>query len=1306
MGKKEDYDNEEQLKYVLEELRALCDGIDEPIYVSDPETYEILFANKKLKELFGEKISGRKCYKVFQNLNNPCPFCTNKYIFGENLGSTHTWEFQNRKNKRWYRCIDKAIEWPWGKYARLEMAIDITEQKIMEEELKAEKEKFQTLFNLMADPVVIVDSRGKFLETTDRVKEITGYEKEELLGKNFLKTNIVTARSKAILLKNLAKRMMGMHVAPYEVEVVTKDGEKLPYEVNATKIQYEGKPADIVVFRDLRARKKLQEALVESEEKYRKQFEEAMDAILVADAETGIIIDCNRAASELVGRAKSELVGNQQRILHPPEKIEGEFSSTFKQHLKEKEGQVLETQVITKKGEIKDVAIKANVFELEGKKLIQGIFRDITERKRMEEKLRESEERFRNLYENIPDSLSVFVGREGHLLEYNKAFKKRTGYTDEELKDKKFLDFVHPEDRAMIIEKYRTTYPEEELPLVFELREINKKGEDLLTEVGVSTYKKKGRVIGIEVIQRDITKRKEMEKERKYFEERLSALNKHGQSLNMADDIEKVLTLTLDAMVKTLGFEFADVFLVEGKMLRLVAHRGLSKVLVLNLPLDGPRGVVVKAARLSKPVFVPDVRKERTYVETGVENMLSELAVPVKIRNKVLGVLNVESERLAAFDEKDRELLETLASHAAIAISDLKRQDKLSTLNVYGRSLNRAESMEEIYALTLKAMEKTLGFEYASILIRERKMLRLVSQRGYSNQLSLNMPLDGEKGVTVKAAITCKPVLVPDIRKEKAYVLGKPDMLSELAVPVKVGNEVLGVLNVESERLAAFDEKDRELLETLASHAAIAMSNLKKQKQLKKLSNKMKHLMKSTTEIMHVKDMQERLNVIVKTIRKFGWRRAVISLRDENLEGNDLVTAGLTNEEIKLLVERKAPGHVWRERLGPKFERFKIGEFYYLPWMDPWIREYVHGVPPEVPSEEATTYTGVPSRLPPEEMVDWHPQDMLYAPLRTPEGRIVGILSMDDPVDGRKPTRKSLAPLELFLHQAAIVIENVRLIESLRGARKQLEAYAGQLEQKVEERTRELERSQEQLFKAQRLAVIGELAGMVGHDLRNPLTGIAGAAYYVKKRLGSKIDRKTKEMLELVENNIVYSNKIINDLLDYSREIKLDLTVSKPRSIVKESLSLVKIPKNVQVIDLTEDMPKIKVDVGKMKRAFVNIIKNSVDAMPRGGTLTIKTERLNGNLEFVFSDTGVGMSKKTMEKLWTPLFTTKAKGMGFGLAICKRTIETHEGSISVKSARGKGTTVTITIPTKPKTEGGEKIWVKPPESWLLTTTEA
>ena len=104
--------------------------------------------------------------------------------------------------------------------------------------------------------------------------------------------------------------------------------------------------------------RRVKEELRESEEKYRTQFDEALDAIFVADTKTGILVDCNQAALELVGRKKSEIVGKHQRTLHPPEENGGEFSRTFEQHLKEKEGQILEAHVITKKGEIKDVTIK------------------------------------------------------------------------------------------------------------------------------------------------------------------------------------------------------------------------------------------------------------------------------------------------------------------------------------------------------------------------------------------------------------------------------------------------------------------------------------------------------------------------------------------------------------------------------------------------------------------------------------------------------------------------------------------------------------------------------------------------------------------------------------------------------------------------------------------------------------------------------------------------------------------------------------------------------------------------------------
>ena len=427
----------------------------------------------------------------------------------------------------------------------------------------------------------------------------------------------------------------------------------------------------------------------------------------------------------------------------------------------------------------------------------------------------------------------------------------------------------------------------------------------------------------------------------------------------------------------------------------------------------------------------------------------------------------------------------------AIDITDRKRfEERLTTLHKFSQRLHMAKKFEDIYSLTLNVIKGTLGFEYANILLSDGKYLRIVAQIGYPESLGKKLPLEGDKGITVRAAKTKRPVLIPDVTKEPAYVKSLPRIRSELAVPIKIRNKVLGVINIESRRLNAFDKQDLELLEILAAHAAVAINGLKEKENAKRKSKQLTALMKATTEIVSAKDLRSRLKVIAKAINSLGWRRVVISVRDENLEIVDLVTVGLTREERKLLWERRAPGHVWRERLGPKFHRYKMGEFFYLPWNDPWVREHVHGIPPEVPPDKANFVAGVPSRLSPDEMIDWHPQDMLYAPLRTPDGKIVGILSVDDPIDGRKPTLESLSPLEIFLHIAAVAIENAKLIEELEKARKELKEYAEQLELKVQERTRELKESQEKLLKAERLAAIGQLAGQVGHDLRNPLTGI------------------------------------------------------------------------------------------------------------------------------------------------------------------------------------------------------------------------
>jgi signal transduction histidine kinase len=173
-------------------------------------------------------------------------------------------------------------------------------------------------------------------------------------------------------------------------------------------------------------------------------------------------------------------------------------------------------------------------------------------------------------------------------------------------------------------------------------------------------------------------------------------------------------------------------------------------------------------------------------------------------------------------------------------------------------------------------------------------------------------------------------------------------------------------------------------------------------------------------------------------------------------------------------------------------------------------------------------------------------------------------------------------------------------------------------------------------------------------------------------------------MLSTIEKSVDYSNKIVNDLLDYSREIKLELTQTTPKELLKTALGMLEVPYGVEVVDKSEAYPEIRVDLPKMSRVVVNIIKNAFDAMTHGGTLTVTSKETQGCWKISFADTGVGMSRDTLNSLWAPLFTTKAKGMGFGLAICKRIAEAHGGKILVESTLDKGTVFTITVPIQPQ----------------------
>ena len=251
--------------------------------------------------------------------------------------------------------------------------------------------------------------------------------------------------------------------------------------------------------------------------------------------------------------------------------------------------------------------------------------------------------------------------------------------------------------------------------------------------------------------------------------------------------------------------------------------------------------------------------------------------------------------------------------------------------------------------------------------------------------------------------------------------------------------------------------------------------------------------------------------------------------------------------------------------------------------------------------------------------------------------------------------------------------------------RKQMEAelkrHSEKLEQTVSERTRELRDVQDQLVKKEKLAILGKLAGGVGHELRNPLGAIKNAAYFLDMAL-EKPDPDVKEMIKLINKEVARSEDIISSLLDFARPKTLTLTKEVFTTAVNEALKRNPIPDHVTVINnLDETLPRILADQDKLLQVFNNIISNAFQAMPGGGSLTITSKQPDPEwVSISFTDTGEGISAENMKKLFEPLFTTKIKGIGLGMVVSKNIVELHGGHIDVRSKAGKGTTVTVNLP--------------------------
>jgi signal transduction histidine kinase len=299
---------------------------------------------------------------------------------------------------------------------------------------------------------------------------------------------------------------------------------------------------------------------------------------------------------------------------------------------------------------------------------------------------------------------------------------------------------------------------------------------------------------------------------------------------------------------------------------------------------------------------------------------------------------------------------------------------------------------------------------------------------------------------------------------------------------------------------------------------------------------------------------------------------------------------------------------------------------------------------------------------------------VLAVPLMA-DGQVLGVLTLEHPRTARFQERH-LILITAITHQASAAVEKARLYN-------ELSAMAEILEERVEERTRELKETQAQLLHAEKLAALGELAAGVAHEINNPLHVLQAYVDYMASRVPE--DDPVQEMLEPMRTSLESIAHLTAQLRDFSRPAmgeRKPLYINNVLGRVLKLASKELMHSKVEVREtLASDLPPIVGDTRQLEQVFLNLMLNARDAMPGGGKLSVKTYSDPKDVYVCFVDTGVGIPTDQLTRIFEPYFTTKEdRGTGLGLAICQRVLSQHGGRISAESELGKGAVFTIQLP--------------------------
>lgn len=755
-----------------------------------------------------------------------------------------------------------------------------------------------------------------------------------------------------------------------------------------------------------------------------------------------------------------------------------------------------------------------------------------------------------------------------------------------------------------------------------------------------------------------------------------------GHFLNVDDLFERVLNLA-----PYLNADFAALLIQESD--EIIYYRSTQpgreeltgstgRRFAQRLLKDGVEGW---SLRHRQAVVLPDTSLDSRWFRASYlpDEAHCAVALPITLeRVKAQGVYVIGHDHLGHFSENDLPLLNAATTQIAMAIENAllfknqsERSIQLSLINEVGQAATSILNLDAMLRTVVQAIQRSFTIYNVSIHLYNPVTKRVELRAGTAiDQPGLTLsgsdrPLSHglRQGLIGWALATNKTILANDVTRDSRYVFDdhNREVRSELCVPMAMGTKSIGVLDLQSTQLEAFDRSHVAALETLGDQLAIAVENARLYGEINQRVKELQALNEIGQAITSTLEVEKTLKLITnETIRLMDVAAASVALRDD--ERREVWFAAASGE-----------GSEYTDNL-----RIPLGQ-----GLAGWVAEQGEAVIVSDVSADQRFFAEV------DKSSGFTTKSILCVPLRT-KGRTIGAIEVMNKRQGGF-NKEDQALLQSLAVSAATAIENAQLYE---GQSRTIERLA---------------ETQHQLVQSAKLAALGELAAGVAHEINNPLTTIIALTSLLTDGGTGPMPKEQIEDLQMIHQESRRARDIVRSLLDFARADTPKRQAVDLNQLIEEAVVLVytqTVSDKITLIKSLPQLPNVLLDANQIKQVIVNLLNNAIQAMlpltDRRLVLQIRTEwcsqlapadKLGGNLSpggtgsppFVLctiSDTGNGIQPEHLDKIFDPFFTTKevGQGTGLGLSISYGIVKQHGGDITVSSSPGSGTTFVLNLP--------------------------